>query len=57
MKASPVLKGLLDKGYEVLLLNDSIDEYTLFTLEKFKDLTLTNIGKSGFKLPQSEDEE
>lgn len=35
MKQSPVLRGLTDKGYEVLLLDDAIDEYTIHTLEKY----------------------
>ncbi len=51
MKDTPVLRGLLDRGYEVLLLDDAIDEYTIHTLEKYKDLNLVNVGKSGFKLP------
>lgn len=46
----------MDKGYEVLLLDDAIDEYTIFTLEKYKDFKLVNIGKSGFTLPLSDDE-
>lgn len=48
MKESPILKGLVSKGYEVLLLDDAIDEYSLHTLETFNDFTLTNIGKAGF---------
>ena len=53
---NPVLKGLVEKNYEVLVLSDSIDEYTIQTLDKYKDLNLVNIGKSGFELPQNEEE-
>lgn len=53
---NPVLKGLVEKNYEVLVLSDSIDEYTVQTLDKYKDLNLVNIGKSGFELPQNEEE-
>lgn len=56
MKESPVLRGLIENGYEALLLDDAIDEYTIHTLEKYKDFSLVNIGKSGFKLPQNEEE-
>lgn len=46
----------MDKGFEVLLLDDAIDEYTIHTLEKYKDFNLVNIGKSGFNLTLSDDE-
>lgn len=57
MLETPVVKGLVRKGYEVLLLDDPIDEYTVHTLDKFDDKQMTNIGKSGFKMPTDEDEE
>ena len=37
MLETPVVKGLVRKGYEVLLLDDPIDEYTVHTLDKFDD--------------------
>lgn len=47
----PAVSGLVEKGYEVLLLDDAIDEYTIHTMEKYKDFAMVNVGKSGFKLP------
>lgn len=57
MMENPVVKGLHNKEYEVLLLDEAIDEYTIHTLDKYKDLKFTNIGKSGFKLPSEETDE
>lgn len=34
----PVVKGLVEREYEVILCNEAIDEYTLQTLDKFKDV-------------------
>lgn len=56
MLDSPLLKQVTKKGYEVLLLDDAIDEYTVQTLAKYKTHSLVNIAKSGFQLPQEEDE-
>ena len=56
MLDSPLLKQVTKKGYEVLILDDPIDEYTVQTLGKYKSHSLTNIAKSGFQLPQEEDE-
>ena len=53
---SPLLKQVTKKGYEVLLLEEAIDEYTVQTLGKYKNYNLVNIAKSGFQLPQEEDE-
>ena len=55
MTKIPVVKGLIDRGYEVILCEEAIDEYTLQTLDKYQDHKLTNIGKAGFKIPQGED--
>ena len=57
MIETPIVKGLIRKGYEVLLLDDPIDEYTIHTLDKFDDRQMTNVAKSGFKMPTDEDEE
>ena len=54
MMENPVVKGLTNKEYEVLLLDQAIDEYTIHTLDKFKDFKFTNVGKAGFKLPQED---
>ena len=56
LKSSPMIKGLIKKGYEVLLLDDPIDEYCLQTLGKFNDRNLVNVAKAGFEVPRDEDE-
>ena len=56
MKNSPLVKGIVKRGYEVLLLDDAIDEYCIQTLAKYKDKNLINIAKSGFELPLDEEE-
>ena len=56
LKESPMIKGLVKKGYEVLLLEDPIDEYCLQTLGKYNEKNLVNVAKSGFEIPKDEDE-
>jgi HSP90 family molecular chaperone len=46
----------VENSYEVLVLTDAIDEYTIQTLDKFKDMSLVNIGKSGFQIPKNEED-
>lgn len=48
MMQNPVLKGLIVKGFEVILCPDPIDEYALKQLEKFDEIKLTNITMAGF---------
>lgn len=56
LNQSPMIKGLVKKGYEVLLLEDPIDEYCLQTLGKYNDKNLANVAKSGFETPKDDDE-
>jgi len=56
LKESPMIKGLIKKGYEVLLLDDPVDEYCLQTLGRFNEKHLVNVAKSGFEIPKDEDE-
>lgn len=56
MLESPILKGLVTKGYEVVLCPEPLDEYVLKELDKYEEIQLTNIGQSGFKVPQEESE-
>lgn len=53
---SPMVKAMTRRNYEVLLMDQPIDEYATQVLGKFNDLKLVNIAKSGFTLPQSEEE-
>uniref|UniRef100_A0A6B2KYS1 Histidine kinase/HSP90-like ATPase domain-containing protein n=1 Tax=Arcella intermedia TaxID=1963864 RepID=A0A6B2KYS1_9EUKA len=57
IKASPLLEGLLKRGYDVLLLPEPIDEYTIGALGKYDGkFTFTDISKEGLKLSTSEEE-
>lgn len=48
---SPVIQGLLKKGYEVLLLDDNIDEYAMSHLTEYSGKKLVNVAKGSFKFP------
>lgn len=56
MVQSPLIQGLVKRGYEVLLLDDNIDEYCLSHLNEYEKKKLVNVAKSGFKFPGEEDE-
>lgn len=51
---SPNLQGLLKKGYEVLLLDDPIDEFVFQHLTEYDKLKMANIAKSDFKFPEDD---
>ncbi|CAK77679.1 unnamed protein product (macronuclear) [Paramecium tetraurelia] len=48
---------LIKKGYEVLLLEDPVDEFTFQHLNEYKQKKLTNVGKGDFKQPEDNDEQ
>jgi len=54
--ASPLIQGLIKRNYEVLLLDDPIDEYTMQHLSEYEKKKLVNIGKGDFKFPEDEDD-
>jgi len=57
IKSSPLLEGLIKRGYDVLLLPEPIDEYTVATLGKYDDkFTFKDVSKEGIKLSESEEE-
>lgn len=56
MMQSPLIQGLLKRGYEVLLLDDNIDEYCLSHLNEYEKKKLVNVAKTGFKFPGEDDE-
>jgi len=57
IKSSPLLEGLIKRGYDVLLLPEPIDEYTVSTLGKYDDkFSFKDISKEGLKLSESEEE-
>ena len=52
---SPVIQGLLKQGYEVLLLDDPIDEYCFLHLTEYEKKSLINVGKGDFRTPEEGD--
>lgn len=52
---SPIIEGLLKKGYEVLLLDDPVDEFTFQHLSEYEKKKLVNVGKGDFKAPEDDD--
>ncbi len=62
LKNSPLLTSYKEKGYEVLLMTDDIDEFVIGSLGKYKDLELKAVNKtdamddfSDKKKPEKED--
>ena len=51
----PTLQKLLKKGYEVLLLDDPIDEFTFQHLTDYEKKKIVNVGKGDFKFPEDDD--
>lgn len=51
---NPLLQGLAKKGFEVLLLDDTIDEYAMQHLAEYEKKKLVNIAKGDFKFPEDE---
>ena len=47
LRRSPLIKGYTNKGYEVLIMDDEIDDIVIPTIGKFQDLDLKAINKSG----------
>jgi len=56
VESSPFLEGLKSKGYEVLLMSDPMDEYSMQQLKEFEGKKFKNIAKEGLELAQDEEE-
>jgi HSP90 family molecular chaperone len=56
LKESPIIQQLNDRGYEVLVLDDSIDEYTMNTIPEYEKHKLTNVSKNDWSPPWDEDD-
>jgi len=54
--SSPLIQGLIKRNYEVLLLDDPIDEYTMQHLAEYEKKKLVNIGKGDFKFPEDDED-
>lgn len=55
MLESPIIQNLLKKGYEVLLLDDPIDEYCFQHLSEYEKKKLVNVAKGEFRFPDDDD--
>jgi len=53
---SPFLEALKAKGYEVLLMSDPMDEYSMQQLKEFDGKKFKNISKEGLELVKDEEE-
>lgn len=51
---SPTIQGLLKRGYEVLILDDPIDEFCLQHLQEYEKKKLVNTAKADFKMPEDD---
>lgn len=52
---SPIIQGLLKKNFEVLLLDDPVDEFTFQHLTEYEKKKLVNVGKGDFKQPEDDE--
>jgi molecular chaperone HtpG len=56
VEASPFLEALKQKGLEVLLMSDPMDEYSMQQLKEFEGKKFKNITKEGLELAKDEEE-
>lgn len=54
---SPFVGRFKEKGFEVLLMTEPVDEHTITRLEKYDDFKFENIAKDGIKLDDDDDKE
>lgn len=57
LKNSPQIEGLVKEGYEVLLLNDSIDDFWVNVTNDYKDKELRSATRAGLGLDGKEEED
>lgn len=57
VKSLPKMEALKDKGMEVLILTDKIDEFALKTMNEFEGKTFKSISDSDFKLEENKEKE
>jgi heat shock protein beta len=54
---NPNIQGLIKRGYEVLLLDDPIDEFCMQHLNEYEKKKLVNVAKGDFKMPTDDESE
>lgn len=52
---SPIIQGFLKKDYEVLLLDDPVDEFCFQHLSEFEKKKLVNVARGEIKLPEDDE--
>lgn len=57
VKSLPKMEALKEKGIEVLILTDKIDEFALKTMNEFEEKTFKSISDSDFKLEENKEKE
>ena len=57
MNSSSFVTGVRDKGFEVLLMDESIDEYVLQQVNEYEGHKLVSITKEGLELPKTDEKE
>lgn len=55
LEKSPLVVGLVRRGYEVILCDDPIDEYVFNTLREYEKKNIVNVGKGDFKMPDDDE--
>jgi len=56
LRESSFVQGITNKGFEVLMMNEPIDEYTLQQLTEYDGKKLVSITKEGFQLPETDED-
>jgi molecular chaperone HtpG len=56
VESSPFIETLKNKGFEVLLMSDPMDEYSMQQLKEFEGKKFKNISKEGLELATDEEE-
>jgi len=54
---APAIQALVKKGYEILLLDDPIDEFCMQHLTEYEKKKMQNVAKEGFKMPAGDEQE
>ena len=55
LEKSPMIHKLVKSGYEVLLLDDPVDEYAFNTLQEYEKHNLQNVAQDNWSLPEEDD--